>query len=33
VEEEGLRPPAVIVVGDVVEIAAEITELMRRVTA
>ncbi len=33
VEEEGLRPPAVIVVGDVVGIAAEITELMRRVTA
>jgi uroporphyrin-III C-methyltransferase / precorrin-2 dehydrogenase / sirohydrochlorin ferrochelatase len=33
VEEEGLRPPAVIVVGDVVEIAAEITELMRHVTA
>ena len=32
VEEEGLRPPAVIVVGDVVEIAAEITELMRHVT-
>jgi uroporphyrin-III C-methyltransferase / precorrin-2 dehydrogenase / sirohydrochlorin ferrochelatase len=32
VKEEGLRPPAVIVVGDVVEIAAEITELMRRVT-
>jgi uroporphyrin-III C-methyltransferase / precorrin-2 dehydrogenase / sirohydrochlorin ferrochelatase len=33
VREGGLRPPAVIVVGDVVEIAAEITELMRRVTA
>jgi uroporphyrin-III C-methyltransferase / precorrin-2 dehydrogenase / sirohydrochlorin ferrochelatase len=33
VEEEGLRPPAVIVVGDVVGIAAEITELMRHVTA
>jgi uroporphyrin-III C-methyltransferase/precorrin-2 dehydrogenase/sirohydrochlorin ferrochelatase len=32
VEEEGLRPPAVIVVGDVVQIAAEITELMRHVT-
>jgi uroporphyrin-III C-methyltransferase / precorrin-2 dehydrogenase / sirohydrochlorin ferrochelatase len=32
VEEEGLRPPAVIVVGDVVGIAAEITELMRRET-
>ena len=32
VEEEGLRPPAVIVVGDVVQIAAEITELMRRET-
>jgi uroporphyrin-III C-methyltransferase/precorrin-2 dehydrogenase/sirohydrochlorin ferrochelatase len=32
VKEEGLRPPAVIVVGDVVEIAAEITELMRRET-
>ncbi len=33
VEEEGLRPPAVIVVGEVAGIAAEITELMRRVTA
>jgi len=33
VEQEGLRPPAVIVVGDVVGIAAEITELMRHVTA
>ncbi|HTX26904.1 MAG TPA: uroporphyrinogen-III C-methyltransferase [Streptosporangiaceae bacterium] len=33
VEEEGLRWPAVIVVGDVIGIAAEITELMRRVTA
>jgi uroporphyrin-III C-methyltransferase / precorrin-2 dehydrogenase / sirohydrochlorin ferrochelatase len=32
VEEEGLRPPAVIVVGGVVEIAAEITELMSRGT-
>jgi len=32
VKEEALRPPAVIVVGDVVEIAAEITELMRHVT-
>ncbi len=33
VREGGLRPPAVIVVGGVVEIAAEITELMRHVTA
>jgi uroporphyrin-III C-methyltransferase / precorrin-2 dehydrogenase / sirohydrochlorin ferrochelatase len=33
VQAEGLRPPAVIVVGDVVGIAAEITELMHRVTA
>ncbi len=33
VAEEGIRPPAIIVVGDVVGIAAEITELMRRVTA
>jgi uroporphyrin-III C-methyltransferase / precorrin-2 dehydrogenase / sirohydrochlorin ferrochelatase len=33
VEEEGLRPPAVIVVGEVVGIAAEITELMRHITA
>jgi uroporphyrin-III C-methyltransferase/precorrin-2 dehydrogenase/sirohydrochlorin ferrochelatase len=29
----GIRPPAVVVVGDVVEVAAEITELMRQVTA
>ncbi len=29
----GIRPPAVVVVGDVVEVASEITELMRQVTA
>ncbi len=33
VAEEGVRPPAIVVVGDVVSIAAEITELMRHVTA
>jgi uroporphyrin-III C-methyltransferase / precorrin-2 dehydrogenase / sirohydrochlorin ferrochelatase len=33
VAQEGIRPPAVIVVGDVVGIAAEITELIRHVTA
>ena len=30
--KEGIRPPAIVVVGDVVTIAAEITELMRDVT-
>jgi siroheme synthase len=33
VTEEGIRPPAIVVVGDVVSVAAEITELMRHVTA
>jgi len=33
VTQEGIRPPAIVVVGDVVSIAAEITELMRDVTA
>jgi uroporphyrin-III C-methyltransferase / precorrin-2 dehydrogenase / sirohydrochlorin ferrochelatase len=33
VTEEGVRPPAIVVVGDVVSVAAEITELMRHVTA
>ena len=33
VAEGGIRPPAIIVVGDVVSVAAEITELMREVTA
>ena len=33
VTREGIRPPAIVVVGDVVAIAAEITELMRDVTA
>ncbi|HLK74871.1 MAG TPA: uroporphyrinogen-III C-methyltransferase [Streptosporangiaceae bacterium] len=33
VTREGIRPPAIVVVGDVVDIAAEITELMRNVTA
>jgi uroporphyrin-III C-methyltransferase/precorrin-2 dehydrogenase/sirohydrochlorin ferrochelatase len=33
VAQEGVRPPAIVVVGDVVNIAAEITELMRDVTA
>jgi len=33
VAQEGVRPPAIVVVGDVVSIAAEITELMRDVTA
>jgi uroporphyrin-III C-methyltransferase / precorrin-2 dehydrogenase / sirohydrochlorin ferrochelatase len=33
VAEEGIRPPAVIVVGDVVGVGAEITELMRHATA
>ena len=33
VAKEGLRPPAIVVVGDVVNVAAEITELMRHVTS
>jgi uroporphyrin-III C-methyltransferase/precorrin-2 dehydrogenase/sirohydrochlorin ferrochelatase len=33
VAEEGIRPPAIVVVGDVVSVAAEITALMRHVTA
>jgi uroporphyrin-III C-methyltransferase/precorrin-2 dehydrogenase/sirohydrochlorin ferrochelatase len=33
VVKEGIRPPAIVVVGDVVTVAAEITELMRDVTA
>ena len=33
VAKEGVRPPAIVVVGDVVTVAAEITELMRHVTA
>ena len=33
VTQEGIRPPAIVVVGDVVDVAAEITELMRGVTA
>jgi len=33
VTQEGIRPPAIVVVGDVVGVAAEITELMRDVTA
>jgi uroporphyrin-III C-methyltransferase / precorrin-2 dehydrogenase / sirohydrochlorin ferrochelatase len=33
VAEEGIRPPAIVVVGDVVSVAAEISELMRDVTA
>jgi len=33
VAREGIRPPAIIVVGDVVSVATEITELMRHVTA
>jgi len=33
VAEEGIRPPAIVVVGDVVGVAAEITDLMRDVTA
>ncbi len=33
VTREDIRPPAVVVVGDVVDVAAEITELMRDVTA
>jgi uroporphyrin-III C-methyltransferase/precorrin-2 dehydrogenase/sirohydrochlorin ferrochelatase len=33
VAKEGIRPPAIVVVGDVVAVGAEITELMRDVTA
>ena len=33
VRQEGIRPPAIVVVGDVVDVAAEITELIRDVTA
>jgi uroporphyrin-III C-methyltransferase / precorrin-2 dehydrogenase / sirohydrochlorin ferrochelatase len=33
VTREGIRPPAIVVVGDVVSVAAEITELRRNVTA
>jgi len=33
VAEEGVRPPAIVVVGDVVSVATEITALMRQVTA
>jgi uroporphyrin-III C-methyltransferase / precorrin-2 dehydrogenase / sirohydrochlorin ferrochelatase len=33
VTQQGIRPPAIIVVGDVVGVAAEITELMGKVTA
>jgi uroporphyrin-III C-methyltransferase / precorrin-2 dehydrogenase / sirohydrochlorin ferrochelatase len=33
VAKEGIRPPAIVVVGDVVSVAIEITELMRDVTA
>jgi uroporphyrin-III C-methyltransferase/precorrin-2 dehydrogenase/sirohydrochlorin ferrochelatase len=33
VAREGIRPPAIVVIGDVVGIAAEITELIRDVTA
>ena len=33
VAAEGIRPPAIVVVGEVVGVAAEITELMREVTA
>ena len=32
VTREGIRPPAIVVVGDVVDVAAEITELMSNVT-
>jgi uroporphyrin-III C-methyltransferase / precorrin-2 dehydrogenase / sirohydrochlorin ferrochelatase len=32
IRQEGIRPPAIIVVGDVVDVAAEITELIRDVT-
>ena len=33
IAEEGVRPPAIVVVGNVVNVAAEITELMRHVSA
>ena len=33
VAKEGVRPPAIVVVGDVVTVAGEITELMRGITA
>ena len=33
IAEEGVRPPAIVVVGNVVNVAAEITELIRHVTA
>jgi siroheme synthase len=33
VTREGIRPPAIVVVGDVVKVAAEITKLMSDVTA
>jgi siroheme synthase len=33
VTRQGIRPPAIVVVGDVVGVAAEITKLMRDVTA
>src|ERR1700723_3415239 len=33
VPRDGIRPPAIVVVGDVVNVAAEITELMRDITA
>jgi len=33
VAAEGIRPPAIVVVGEVVDIAAEMTDLMREVTA
>jgi uroporphyrin-III C-methyltransferase/precorrin-2 dehydrogenase/sirohydrochlorin ferrochelatase len=33
VAQEGIRPPAIVVVGEVVGVAAEITDLMRDVTA
>jgi uroporphyrin-III C-methyltransferase/precorrin-2 dehydrogenase/sirohydrochlorin ferrochelatase len=33
VARDGIRPPAIVVVGDVVSVGAEITELMRDVTA
>ena len=32
VRKQGIRPPAIVVVGDVVDVAAEITELIRHVT-
>src|ERR1700722_5545890 len=33
VTRDGIRPPAIVVIGDVVNVAAEITELMRDITA